>query len=112
MTPELARALYPDQSAAPFSITAIYPELEGDAGRAARELEAAAVSHEIEEAAGNDAPPRHRTTFLLRQIEEFHELYHLAEMAIGAAGIEVLLNGKAVPLTRELWLPLLWTLRE
>ncbi|MGD8329255.1 MAG: hypothetical protein PVJ49_07440 [Acidobacteriota bacterium] len=111
LTPELARALYPDQSAAPFTITAIYPQLEGDAARAARELEAAAVAHAIEEAPGKDAPPRHRTTFSLRQIEEFHELYHLAEQAIGVADIEVLLNGKAVPLTRELWLPLLWTLR-
>jgi hypothetical protein len=112
LTPELARALYPDQSAAPFTITAIYRELEGDAGRAARALEAVAVAHEVEEAAGNDAPARHRTTFSLQQIEEFHELYHLAEQAIGAAAIELLLNGKAVPLTRELWLPLLWTLRE
>jgi len=112
LTPELARALYPDQSAAPFTITAIYPELEGDAGRAVRELEAAAVAHEAQEAAESDAPPRHHTTFSLRQIEEFHELYHLAEKAIGAAGIELLLNGKAVPLTRELWLPLLWTLRQ
>ena len=48
----------------------------------------------------------------MHQIEEFHELYHLAEEAIGADSVEVLLNGREVPLTRELWLPLFWTLRK
>jgi hypothetical protein len=112
LTPDLAQALYPDQSAAPFHITAMYPEFGGEAGQAARQLEAAADAHEVSEPDADDEAPLHRTTFSLRQIEEFHELYHLAEEAIGADRVELLLNGKAVPLTRELWLPLIWSLRK
>lgn len=109
LTPDLARLLYPDQSAEPFSITATYPEFGGDA---ARQLEASATAHEVSPAAADGRAPRHRTTFSMHQIEEFHELYHLAEEAIGTDNVEVLLNGREVPLTRELWLPLLWTLRK
>jgi len=112
LPPELARALYPDQSIESFRITAIYPELPGDASAKARDLEAAAHAHVVEEPQGDGDPPVHRTTFSLQQIEEFHELYHLAEGAIGAADIELRLNDKEVPLTRELWLPLVWTLRK
>lgn len=109
LTPDLARLLYPDQSTEPFSITATYAEFGGDA---ARQLEAGATAHEVLPAPADGQTPRHRTTFSMRQIEEFHELYHLAEEAIGADNVEVLLSGREVPLTRELWLPLLWTLRK
>ncbi len=109
LKPELARLLYPDQSAEPFSITATYPEFGGDA---ARQLEASAAAHEVSPAEADGRAPQHRTTFSMHQIEEFHELYHLAEEAIGAENVEVLLNGREVPLTRELWVPLLWTLRR
>lgn len=111
LTPELAAALYPDQTASPFRITMVYPELTGESGRAARGLEEAAVAHRVETARTPREAPRHRATFSLRQVEEFHELYHLAERASGAAAIDLLLNDKTVPLARELWLPLLWTLR-
>ena len=107
----MARLLYPDQTTEPFTITAVYPELGGEAGRAARELQAAAIEHEAEEGHGDDGTTVQRTTFSLEQIEEFHELYHLVEDAIGGDRLDVLLNGREVPLTRELWLPLLWTLR-
>lgn len=109
---ELARALYPDQSAEPFRITVLYPALAGAAAQAAGKLETAAVSHQVEPPAMEGEPPMHRTTFSLQQVEEFHELYHLVENAGGDGNIELLLNGKAVPLARELWLPLLWTLRS
>ncbi len=111
LTPDLARLLYPHQSSEPFSITVVYAELEGEAERKARELEAAAA-HEVSEADADGRGPLRRTTFSLRQIEEFHELYHLLEEAIGADHVELLLNGRAVPLTRELWLPLIWSLRK
>jgi hypothetical protein len=111
LPPELARALYPDQCREPFSITLIYPRIEGDAADAARRLEAAAEAHETSASAGDGESPLHRTTFSLRQVEEFHELYHLAEEAIGADRIQLRLNDRAVPLTRELWLPLIWALR-
>ncbi len=111
LTPDLARLLYPDQSTEPFTITAVYPELEGDAARAAVELEAAATEHTVVETDVAGRVSLHHTTFSLDQIEEFHELYHLAEGAIGADRLDVLLNGRTIPLTRELWLPLIWTLR-
>lgn len=112
LQPDLARLLYPDQSTEPFTITAVYPELGGDADQSARELEASATEHTIVQT--DDAPQAslHHTTFSLDQIEEFHELYHLAEAAIGADRLDILLNGRTVPLTRELWLPLIWTLRS
>ena len=109
LTPDLARLLYPDQFTEPFSITATYPEFGGDD---ARRLEVAATAHEVLPAPADGRGSRHRTTFSMHQIEEFHELYHLAEAAIGADRVEVLLNGRKVPLTRELWLPLFWTLRK
>lgn len=112
LTPDLARALYPEQTVAPFHVTAIYPQLGGEAGGAAARLEAAAEAHEIIEASAGGETPLHRTTFSLRQVEEFHELYHLLESTIGAAEIDLLLNDRKVPLARELWLPLLWTLRR
>lgn len=111
LPPALARALFPDQSAEPFTITAIYPRLDGDSGKAAARIEAEALAHEARADAEKNDRPQHRTTFSLRQVEEFHELYHLVEGSIGAVEVELLLNGKSVPLARELWLPLLWTLR-
>ncbi len=112
LKPDLARALYPDQSTEPFTITAVYPELGGDASQSAGELEAAATEHTVVESDAEGQAPLHHTIFSLDQIEEFHELYHLAEGAIGADRLDVLLNGRTVPLTRELWLPLIWTLRK
>ncbi len=111
LKPDLARLLYPDQSTEPFAITAVYPELGGDAAQSAGELEAAATEHTVVEPDVEGQASLHHTTFSLEQIEEFHELYHLAEGVIGADRLDVLLNGRTVPLTRELWLPLIWTLR-
>ena len=112
LPPELARLLYPDQSAEPFTVTAVYPELSGEVARKARELEAVARAHSVSESTTEGGDPLNRTTFSLQQIEEFHELYHLAESAVGGDTLEVLLNGREVPMARELWLPLLWTLRK
>jgi len=112
LSPDLARLLYPDQSVERFTITAVYPELTGDVAQAARVIEADAHAHEVGEVGIEGGDLLHSTTFSLQQIEEFHELYHLAEEAIGADKLEVLLNGREVPLARELWLPLMWTLRK
>jgi len=112
LTPDLARLLYPDQSTEPFRVTVVYPELSGDAGDAARKIEAEAAEHSTSEPASTDDGPLHHTTFSLAQIEEFHELYHLVETSIGSGGLELLLNDRRVPLARELWLPLIWTLRK
>jgi len=83
----------------------------GGAALLVGELEAAATEHTVVETDIAGQVSLHHTTFSLDQVEEFHELYHLAEEAIGADRLDVLLNGRTVPLTRELWLPLIWTLR-
>ena len=112
LSPELARLLYPDQSTEPFRITAVYPELRGEAGQAAGRIQAAAVDHAVSEPRAPGQEPLHHTTFSLAQVEEFHELYHLAETTIGSGALELRLNGRRVPLARELWLPLIWGLRK
>ncbi len=108
----MARALFPERDDGPFTITATYPELAEDVADAATQIEGKATAHSIEQSSVEGQPARHSTTFTLRQLEEFHELYHLVEKAVGADRLEVLLNGRAVPLTRELWLPLIWELRK
>jgi hypothetical protein len=112
LTPELARLLYPDQTTEPFLITVVYPELRGEAGQAARRIESSAAEHSITKPQAEGRDPVHRTTFSLAQVEEFHELYHLAETTIGGGELELLLNGRRVPFARELWLPLIWSLRK
>jgi hypothetical protein len=109
LTPELARLLYPEQVATPFRVTMVYPELRGGAATAGSRIEATA---ERSESVTETDDPQRRTTFSLAQIEEFHELYHLVEASFGSAEIELLLNDRPVPLARELWLPLIWTLRK
>ncbi len=109
---ELARALFPERDNRPFTITVVYPELGDDVVEAATQIEERATAHSIEKSSVEGQPARRSTTFTLRQLEEFHELYHLVEKAVGADRLQVLLNGRAVPLTRELWLPLIWELRK
>ena len=112
MPEELARALFPERDNGPFTITVTYPDLGDDVVDVVTQIEGRATAHSIEESSVEGQPARRRTTFTLRQLEEFHELYHLVEKAVGADRLDVLLNGRAVPLTRELWLPLIWELRK
>ena len=109
---ELARALFPERHDGPFTITVTYPELGDDLVGVATQIEGRATEHSIEESSVEGQPARHSTMFTLQQLEELHELYHLVEKAVGADRLEVLLNGRPVPLTRELWLPLIWELRK
>ena len=81
-----------------------------DAEEAVRRIESIATEHSTSEPGPGQR--RHRTTFSLAQVEEFHELYHLIEVSTGSAERELLLNDRRVPLARELWLPLIWTLRK
>lgn len=112
LSPELAELLYPEQSSGPFRMALIYPDL-GDKNREAVEkLQAEALDHGAEEDGPGDEPSLQQTTFTLDQVEAFHELYHLAEKTVGAGKLKVLLNDRAVPMTRELWLPLIWSLRK
>ena len=47
---------------------------------------------------------KHTVSFDLSNIRNFFELYDLSSEFI----IDILINGKTRPFTRELWLPLLW----
>ena len=112
LTPEMATLLYPEHTAGPLTVTLVYPELDPPARPAASELETAAAEHAVVEAVVSGEPAQHRTTFTLQQVEQLHELYHLLETTIGVDKVDVLLSGRRLPLARELWLPLVWTLRS
>lgn len=109
---EMARLLYPDQLGGPVELTLDYPEIEGEEAGRAGELEAAARRLVVDEPRTPGEPPRHRARFTLQELEEFHELYHLVERQAGSDRVEIRVNGHDLPLVRELWLPLLWTLRS
>lgn len=108
----MAALLYPEQTAGPLTVTLIYPELEQPARPAASELETAAADHKAVDAAMPGETARHHTTFTLQQVEQLHQLYHLLETTIGVDEVDILLSGRRLPLARELWLPLVWTLRS
>lgn len=108
----MIRLLYPDQLGGPVEVRLTYPEVETDEADRARELEAAALKLAVDEPRRPGDRPLHRVTFTLRELEELHELYHLVERAAGSDRVEIEVNGHELPLVRELWLPLLWTLRS
>lgn len=93
-------------------MTVIYPDLGDESREDVEALQADATDHGVEEDVDPKGSPLRRTTFTLGQVEEFHALYHLAETAVGADNLELLLNDRQVPLARELWLPLIWSLRR
>jgi len=100
-----ARLLFPERFSDPLQVTLVFPTLEGEA--------AAAAADALEAAAANDQDPdgRTRASFDLEHIEALHTLYGIVDAHAAAADVEILLDGKQLPLTRELWLPLLWNLR-
>lgn len=102
---ETARLLFPERFAGPLEITLIHPPLQGKAAKRARQL-----------ASGNpvevDEDGTEHVTFTLRQLETLYEMYALLEANVDAGALRVLINGKQLPMVRELWLPLLWCLRS
>lgn len=111
LTPEMAALLYPEHTAGPLTVTLVYPDFGQPASPEASDLEAAAADHTVVNAVVPGGAARHRTTFTLQQVEQLHQLYHLLETTIGVDKVDVLLSGRRLPLARELWLPLVWTLR-
>ena len=71
----------------------------------------AAAEHGIDESTMSGGAGQRRTTFTMRQVEQLHQLYHLLETTIGVHEVDILLRGRRLPMARELWLPLIWTLR-
>ncbi len=102
---ETARLLFPERFSGPIEISLLFPPLEGEAaGEAAESLRAAASSE-------TSADGRTHATFELGAIEALHTLYGIIDRHVPPASVDILLDGKKLPLTRELWLPLLWNLR-
>ena len=86
----------------PFSITLVFPPFEGD--NYPRALEKARSSAEYRET-GEGAERRHRARFFSNDALRLRDLF---ELVGPAPGLEVLIDDRPVPYTRELWLPLLW----
>ena len=107
-TEELA-ALDPDLYATlfgprdlPFSVTLVFPPFDGD--NYSRALQKAQASREYMEV-GEGETLRHRARFFSTDVAALRDLF---ELVGPVPGLEVLIDDRPVPYTRELWLPLLW----
>jgi len=102
--PDLREALFGPLNL-PFSVSLVFPDFEGDAGRRAATLAEASDEYYTWEAGGHRW---HRARFYTadRPIR-LRDLYLL----VGPVpGTDVLINDRRVPYARELWLPLVWLL--
>jgi hypothetical protein len=103
LDPELQEALF-GTARQPFSITLVFPEVEGpDFPRA---LELARGSAEFKEN-GVGAAHRYRARFWPSDAARLRDLFQI----VGTSdATEVLIDDRPVPYARELWLPLVWFL--
>jgi hypothetical protein len=103
LDPDLHEALFGAQPR-PFSITLVFPPL--DLPEFARALELARASAEFRET-GSGAALRYRARFWSSDAVKLRDLFQI----IGPCdATEVLIDDRAVPYARELWLPLVWFL--
>jgi hypothetical protein len=103
LDPDLHEALFGAQPR-PFSITLVFPRL--DLPEFARALELARASAEFRET-GSGAALRYRARFWSSDAVKLRDLFQI----IGPCdATEVLIDDRAVPYARELWLPLVWFL--
>ena len=86
----------------PFSITLVFPPFEGENYQ--RALDKARASAEYVET-GEGAGLRHRARFFSSDALRLRDLF---EIVGPVDGLEVLIDDRPIPYTRELWLPLLW----
>ena len=86
----------------PFSITLVFPPFDGPAYEQA--IDKARASAEYREL-GEGANRRHRARFFSNDARRLKDLF---EIISPVQGIEVLIDDRPVPYSRELWLPLLW----
>ena len=108
-TAEELAALDPDLHATlfgprdlPFSITLVFPPFDGpDYQRAVEKARASAEYRELGEGAGR----RHRARFFSNDVRRLKDLYDLISPV---HGVDVLIDDRPVPYSRELWLPLFW----
>ncbi len=108
---ESLRLLFPDRFSEPTRISLMYAPLQGEEAERERELTAQAAEFEVTtDVRDVDDEPRHRATFTLDQIEPLFQLFQL----IGedpSRETYAQFNGRRLPMTMELWLPLLWAMR-
>lgn len=108
-TAEELAALDPDLHATlfgprqlPFSITLVFPPFEGPGYQQA--IDKARASAEYREL-GEGVDRRHRARFFSNDARRLKDLF---EIINPVQGVEVLIDDRPVPYSRELWLPLLW----
>ena len=106
LDPETARMLFPEKFPQRLRVTLRYPELDESTAKAAAEALAQAAACEATAAGQATA------TFTLEQAEALHDLFALVEGEFGSAAVEVRINDQVLPMARELWLPLFWSLRS
>jgi hypothetical protein len=103
LNPELAEALF-GRPPLPFSISLEFPPFESpDFGRA---LDLARASAEYREVRAGGSL-RHRARFYPEDVRKLRELFDIVGRFDSC---EVLVDDRAVPYARELWLPLMWFL--
>lgn len=104
------RLLFPERFAGPLEVTLLHPPLDGETAARGAELVGDGLSEAGERAL--DGSPRMQARFHLDSVERLHAYYALLEETFGVERVEILLDGRRVPMVRELWLPLLWMLRS
>jgi hypothetical protein len=103
LDPDLHEALFGARPR-PFSITLVFPDLDGtDFGRA---LELARASAEYRQT-GSGAAHRHRARFWSSDAARLRDLF---EIVGRSDATDVLIDDRPIPYARELWLPLVWFL--
>jgi hypothetical protein len=102
-----ARLLFPERFPEPLRVTLEYPA----PSEALAEAAADALSRAGEQSTDAETG-RVRAAFGLEEVGALHELFTLLEADFPSADVDVRINGKDLPLTRELWLPLFWSLQS
>ena len=100
LDPDLHETLFGPREL-PFSITLVFPPFDGP--NYARAVDKARASAEYREI-GEGADRHHRARFFSSDIVRLKDLF---EIVGPVPGVEVLIDDRPVPFTRELWLPLL-----
>ena len=105
LDPDSARMLFPEKFPEPLRVTLEHPALsEAQTERIATALGKAASR-------SSSSGERTATTFTLAEVESLHEVFALVEEEFGSAAVDVRVNDQHLPMARELWLPLFWSLR-
>lgn len=106
------RLLFPERFQAPVRVTFVYAPLGGEQAAAAQAALANATVERGPAAEQPGSPVVERASFDLAHVEQAHALFELLSSARPPEEVEVLIDGKRLPMVRELWLPLLWNLRD